>query len=118
MLESSDYLGKSGPRTLFSIESTSGKDIRAHSSFENDEEILLPPGLYFQVMDCQNPTDDLYIIQIQEIPPPFRMLAEPFDLSQMKKELPIDSAKSSVQPSAEKSEYILSRSEYREKLLR
>lgn len=100
-------MDKSIPRTIFSIESSSGKEIRAHSYFDNDEEILLPPGLYFRVIDCQNPTEDLCFIQIREIPPPYRMLAEPFDLSQMKKELPVDSAKPTLEPTPEKSKCIL-----------
>lgn len=86
-LESSDHWDKSTSRTIFSIETDSGKDIRAHSSFDNDEEILLPPGLYFRVIDYQNPTKDLHIIHIREIPPPYRLLAAPFDPSELKEAL-------------------------------
>jgi hypothetical protein len=39
-------------------------------------------------MGCLNPAEGLHVIQLREIPPPYPMLAEPFDLSQMKKELP------------------------------
>jgi hypothetical protein len=88
VLESPNYLGKSGARTIFSIETNSGKDIRAHSYFESEDEILLPPGIYFKVIDSLNPAKDLHIIQLREISSPYPMLAEPFDLSQMKKELP------------------------------
>ena len=121
-LESSDSLDKSASRTIFSIETTSGKDIHAHSYFDNDEEILLPPGLYFRVIDCQNPTEDLYIIHIREIPPPYRMLAEPFDLSQLKEALSIDSSASvtgasSTQLSSEKSKHIVSLKNNRRNLI-
>jgi hypothetical protein len=75
---------------MFSIQTTSGKDIGAHSYFDNEDEILLPPGLYFKVIGCLNPAEDLHIIQIREIQPPYPMLAEPFDLTQMKKELPTE----------------------------
>ncbi len=88
MLESPNYLGKSGARTIFSIQTNSGKDIRAHSYFENEDDILLPPGLYFKVIGSLNPAKGLHIIQLREISPPHLMLAEPFDLSQLKQALP------------------------------
>ncbi|CAF4878850.1 unnamed protein product, partial [Rotaria sp. Silwood1] len=65
-----------------------GKDIRAHSYFENEDEILLPPGIYLKVIDCLNPAEGLHIIHLREIPPPYQMVAEPFDLTQLKETLP------------------------------
>jgi len=88
VLESSNYLGKSGSRTIFSIQTNSGKLIRAHSYFENEDEILLPPGMYLKVIGSLNPAEGLHIIQLCEIPPPYPMLTEPFDLSKMKQALP------------------------------
>jgi hypothetical protein len=88
VLESPEYLGKSGARTIFSIQTNSGKRIRAHSYFENEDEILLPPGIFLKVIGSLNPGQDLRIIQLREIPPPHQLLTEPFDLSQMKKALP------------------------------
>jgi len=87
-LETSNYLGKSGTRTMFSIQTNKGKHIRAHSYFENEDEILLPPGIYLKVIDILNPAEDLHIIQLREIPSPYQMLTEPFDLSQMNQTLP------------------------------
>ncbi|CAF4999664.1 unnamed protein product, partial [Rotaria sp. Silwood1] len=43
VLEAPNYLGKTGTGTIFSIQTSSGKDIRAHSYFDNEDEILLPP---------------------------------------------------------------------------
>ena len=88
VLESPNYLGKSGARTMFSIQTNKGKLIRAHSYFENEDEILLPPGMYLRVIGVLNPAEDLHIIQLREIPPPYPMLVEPFDLSKMKQALP------------------------------
>jgi hypothetical protein len=88
ILETPNYLGKSGTRTMFSIQTNSGKCIQAHSYFDNEDEILLPPGIYLKVIDILNPAEDLHIIQLREIPPPHQMLAKPFDFSQIKKELP------------------------------
>ena len=51
VLESSQYAGTSGTRTMFSIESDNGKLIRSHSYFKHEDEILLPPGIYLEVID-------------------------------------------------------------------
>ncbi|CAM4841614.1 unnamed protein product [Rotaria magnacalcarata] len=88
VLESELYLGTSGERTIFSIQTTSGKCIKAHSYFQQEDEILLAPGRYFEVIDKLSPGNGLNIIHIREIPPPFPMLADPFDLSQLKNTLP------------------------------
>ncbi|CAF0902676.1 unnamed protein product [Adineta steineri] len=88
VLESPNYLGKSGTRTIFSIQTNRGKLIRAHSYFDNEDEILLPPGIYLKVVGCLNPATDLHIIHLQEIEPPYKMLADPFDLSELKHALP------------------------------
>ena len=88
VLESSAYTGTSGPRTMFSIETSSGKVIRGHSYFQHEDEIILPPGRYLRVIDKSSPAQDLHIIHLREITPPYPMLAEPFDLGVLKKELP------------------------------
>ncbi|CAF0810294.1 unnamed protein product [Adineta steineri] len=88
VLESPNYLGKSGTRTIFSIQTKSGKLIRAHSYFDNEDEILLPPGIYLKVVGSLNPAINLHIIHLQEIEPPYKMLADPFDLSELKHALP------------------------------
>jgi hypothetical protein len=117
VLEAPNYLGKSGARTMFSIQTNSGRDIRAHSYFENEDEIVLPPGLYFRVIGCLSPAEGLHVIQLREIAPPYPMLAEPFDRSQVKKEFPTNTTpkqenyytppKPSVQPPPEKSKLIV-----------
>jgi hypothetical protein len=77
VLESSQYLGKSGPRTLFAIECLNGKDIKHHSYFAEEEEILLLPCAHFQVVGHLTSTENLYIIHLREIPPPFMLLEPP-----------------------------------------
>ncbi|CAF2964884.1 unnamed protein product [Rotaria sp. Silwood2] len=96
VLESSNYLGKSGARTMFSIQSNSGKEIRAHSYFENEDEILLPSGIYLKVIDIVNPAEDLHIIHLCEILPPHQLLVKPFDLSPLKPALPQPSSSEST----------------------
>ncbi|CAF4436556.1 unnamed protein product [Rotaria socialis] len=73
--ESKRVLGKSGPKTLFAIECFSGKDIRKHSYNPSDDEILLCPGTYFEVVSCIDARADLHIIQLKETMPPFPLLA-------------------------------------------
>ena len=71
VLESPVYVGTSGPRTMFSIETQSGKLIKDYSYFANENEILLPPGRYFRVIDKLSPAKDLHIIHLREINPPY-----------------------------------------------
>ncbi len=84
---------------MFSIQTNSGKLIRGHSYFENEDEILLPPGRYLKVIGSLNPADDLHIIQLREIEPPYPMLVEPFNLNQMKQALPETNSSSNASSS-------------------
>jgi hypothetical protein len=79
ILESDQFLGKKGQRTLFSIECINGKSVAPHSYFKNTEkEIILMPGSYFEVIGQLKPAPQLHIIQLQEIPPPITLLRLPF----------------------------------------
>ena len=58
-LQAEDFFGQSGDRTMFVINCISGKDIRNHSCFPDENEILLLPeakftvlALFVQVMGC------------------------------------------------------------------
>jgi hypothetical protein len=62
---------------MFLIETNSGKSIRDYSHFEQEDEILLPPGRYLKVIDQSSPAKDLYIIHLREIQPPYPMLPNP-----------------------------------------
>jgi hypothetical protein len=104
VLEAPHYLGKTGTRTLFSIQTNSGRAIRAHSYFGNEDEILLPLGICFQVVDSLTPAEGLHIIHLREIPPPLQTLADPFDLSQWIYILPQSKPSSQVPKVAEKEE--------------
>jgi hypothetical protein len=66
-LENEETFGKSGRRTLFTIESRSGKDIRRHAFEQSKDQVLLLPGRQFQVISCLNPDDELNIIQLEEM---------------------------------------------------
>ncbi len=64
-------MGKQGTRTLFSIETQSDRRIRSHSYFKHEEEILLLPGTFFQVISHLSPADNLHIIHLKGKQPPF-----------------------------------------------
>ena len=77
VLQSSQYLGESGPRTLFAIECLNGKSIKRHSYFTEEEEVLLLPCTHLQVIGHLTSLENLYIIHLREIPPPFMLLEPP-----------------------------------------
>ena len=82
ILQSKQFLGKKGERTLFSIECINGKSAAAHSYFKNKEkEIILMPGSYFEVVGQLKPARQLYIIQLREISPPITLIKPPFHKS-------------------------------------
>ena len=75
VLESDQFLGKKGVRTLFTIECHSGKDIGKYSFYHGEDEILLLPGRQFKVISCLDSGNSLYMIHLKEIEPSFALLA-------------------------------------------
>jgi hypothetical protein len=67
VLQSEQFLGKTGTRTLFTIDCGSGKDIREHSLFPTEDEVLLIAATKFQVVSCLDSGNNLFIIQLKEI---------------------------------------------------
>jgi len=79
--QAEQFLGKTGQRTLFSIEPTHGKLIQNHSHFPTEREVLLLPCSYFKVLGCINQGNGLHIIHIRQIEPPVPLIQPPFDTS-------------------------------------
>ncbi|CAF1368256.1 unnamed protein product [Didymodactylos carnosus] len=78
VLKSERFLGQHGIRTLFSIECINGKSIVPHSYFKNiEQEVILIPGSYLEVIGQINPAPDLHLIQLKEIIPPFPLVKPP-----------------------------------------
>lgn len=73
-LKTEQFLGKTGSRTLFHIECLTGKDIRHHSVYGLEEEILLLPATYFRVTSLFDIATDLHLIQMKEIPSDFSLI--------------------------------------------
>jgi hypothetical protein len=74
VLESEQFLGKTGERTMFTIECDSGKDISRHSYYQTEKEILLLAARQFTVESCLQPAPGLHMIQLKEIESPISLL--------------------------------------------
>lgn len=74
VLENEQFLGKTGERTMFTIDCESGKDISRHSYFKSEEEILLLAARQFVVKDCLEPAPGLHMIQLTETESPVKLL--------------------------------------------
>ncbi|CAF1279867.1 unnamed protein product [Adineta steineri] len=74
VLENEQFLGKTGERTMFTIECDSGKDISRHSYFQSEQEVLLLAARQFIVVSCLRPAPGLHMIQLKEIKPPITLL--------------------------------------------
>jgi hypothetical protein len=66
VLQSNEFLGKTGTRTLFHIQCETARDIRKHSSFPTENELLLLAATPFKVTGCLD-QGDLRIIHLKEI---------------------------------------------------
>lgn len=79
VLESDQFCGKTGIRTIFNIECIGGRSIRNHSYYPEENEIILLPGRYLRPRSIDHYTSDdgLCIIQLYEIDPPYPLLKLP-----------------------------------------
>ncbi|CAM4987773.1 unnamed protein product, partial [Rotaria socialis] len=76
VLQSEQFLGKTGHRTMFAIKCHSGRDIHRHSSYEAENAVLLMAGTQFKVISCLT-QGDLHIIQLEETIPPLPLVQPP-----------------------------------------
>lgn len=73
------YLGTTGTRTLFSVETINGRTISDHSYFATEDEVLLLPGTRMIVHTKFSPTSDLHIIHLKQLRPTEILLEPPFE---------------------------------------
>ncbi|CAF4211203.1 unnamed protein product [Rotaria sordida] len=73
ILKSEQFLGTTGTRTMFTLQCQSARDIRKHSYYPVEDEVLLMAATQFQVMGCLN-QGNLHIVQLEETRPPFPLL--------------------------------------------
>jgi Ran GTPase-activating protein (RanGAP) involved in mRNA processing and transport len=71
------FLGQNGHRTIFNIECDSAKDISQHSFYQSENEMLMYPARQFQVVSSLNTGNQLRIIHLKEIQPPFPLIHIP-----------------------------------------
>ncbi|CAF1123931.1 unnamed protein product [Rotaria sp. Silwood1] len=71
------FLGQTGPRTIFNIECDSAKDISKYSFYPSENEVLMYPARQFQVISSFNSGNQLKIIHVKEIQPPFSLIHIP-----------------------------------------
>jgi hypothetical protein len=93
VLQSDVFLGKSGNRTMFIIECMDGKAIQKYSHFSNENEVLLLPCSYFEVLDNIDQGNGLHAIHIKQIQPPVLLIQPPFSAGA----LPVETANVSIQ---------------------
>ncbi|CAF1121539.1 unnamed protein product [Adineta steineri] len=74
VLQSEQFFGKTGDRTLFNIDYESGKNIQQHSFFPTEDEILLVAVRKFKVVSCLDSGNGLFIIQMKEIESDYSLL--------------------------------------------
>ena len=79
VLENHMYLGNTGDRTLFSVETINGRTIKDHSHFVTEDEMLLLPGTYMVVQSQLSPAPGLYIIHLKQVIPDEILLEPPFE---------------------------------------
>ncbi|CAF4480390.1 unnamed protein product, partial [Rotaria sp. Silwood2] len=72
-LQSEVFLGMTSTRTMFTLQCQSAKDIRKHSYYSAEHEVLLMPATQFKVIGRLN-QGNLHIIQLKETQPPFPLL--------------------------------------------
>ncbi|CAF1257949.1 unnamed protein product [Adineta steineri] len=74
VLQSEQFLGKTGDRALFNIDCESGKNIQQHSFFPTKDEILLVAAGKFKVVSCLDSGNGLFIIQMKEVESDYPLL--------------------------------------------
>jgi hypothetical protein len=79
VLKSDKFLGTTDDRTIFNIETITGKNISSHSRFGTEDEVLLMPATYMEVVSRVNPAPQLHIIHLKERKPPVCLLEPPFE---------------------------------------
>lgn len=73
VLQSELFMGKTGRRTMFTLQCRSARDIRKHSFYTTENEVLLLAATQFKVTSCLD-QGDLHIVQLEEIIPPAPLL--------------------------------------------
>eukprot|EP01103_Thecamoeba_quadrilineata_P021328 TRINITY_DN9767_c0_g1_i1.p1 TRINITY_DN9767_c0_g1~~TRINITY_DN9767_c0_g1_i1.p1 ORF type:complete len:435 (+),score=-0.25 TRINITY_DN9767_c0_g1_i1:447-1751(+) len=66
VLNSDQFLGITGDRTMFNIATVTARDISGYSAIQTERELLLLPGSVFIVEGVLELSKELYVIQLKE----------------------------------------------------
>lgn len=78
VLKSNLFLGDTGMRTIFSIDTFDGRSVKDHSDYPNEDEVLLLPGTCLKVHAKLDPSTDLRIIELKQIHSTKELLEQPY----------------------------------------
>lgn len=70
------FMRETEKRTLFNIKCYEGKVMKNHSQFPSENETLLPPETYLKVISSLKMGTDIYLVQLEQIPPDPNLVTE------------------------------------------
>lgn len=71
------FVGNSHERTIFKIDCICGRSVESYSYFQHEEEIILLPGTYLNVVKKWIESEGVYMIELQEADPPYQLIKPP-----------------------------------------
>jgi hypothetical protein len=74
VLQSKEFCGQDGPRTVFLVQAAHARDIAAFSAFSSEEELILLPGAQLRVKAVVAMGGGLHLVQMDEIDAPLSLL--------------------------------------------
>jgi hypothetical protein len=74
VLQSKEFCGQDGPRTVFVVQASHARDIAAFSAFASEEELILLPGAQLAVRSVVPMGGGLHLVQMDEVDEPMSLV--------------------------------------------
>jgi hypothetical protein len=74
VLQSKEFCGDDGPRTVFVVEAAHARDIASFSAFASEEELILLPGAQLRVKAVLPMGGGLHLVQMDEVDEPMSLI--------------------------------------------
>jgi hypothetical protein len=74
VLNSKDFCGQDGPRTVFLVKAAHARNIAAFSAFASEAELILLPGAQLEVKSVVAMGGGLHLVQMDEVGMPMSLL--------------------------------------------
>jgi hypothetical protein len=74
VLQSKEFCGQEGPRTVFVVQASHARDIAAFSAFASEEELILLPGAQLAVKAVVPMGGGLHLVQMDEVDDPMSLV--------------------------------------------